>query len=174
MERMTFTVDRTTVTEGEVVEVRWSCPGSEASDLTIDNGFKATTLSLSQEGSKRFRLNRSKGRTKLTITAHVSGKPYSKTLKVRVKEIPLTKAETVNDRGFKMDWLERLRNLPKWQSLKFRYRQAWQAMSREKRLAARLLLILGAVSLLSTLIPGVLFLGLFGLLLYLMWFILRK
>ena len=83
--RMTFDVDRTTVTEGDVVEVRWDCSGADRVELKIDNGYKASVLPLDITGTKRFRLNRSKGRTRLTITAHVGGKKYSKTLKVRIK-----------------------------------------------------------------------------------------
>ena len=62
---MTFTTDRTTVTEGEIVEVRWDCPGAESVDLTIDNGYKTSVIPLEIGGSKRFRLHRSKGRTRL-------------------------------------------------------------------------------------------------------------
>lgn len=174
MERMTFTTDKSTVTEGDIVEVRWDCPGADSAELTIDNGYKATTLPLPLNGSKRFRLHRSKGRTRLVITAAVGGKRYSKTLKVRVKEIPLTKAETVDHRGRPVSKLKEWFSLPKWQSLRQRYRQGWQMLPPEKRLASRLLLILGGVLLLATLFPVLLLLGLFGLSIYLMWILMRR
>lgn len=174
MERMTFTTDKSTVTEGDIVEVRWDCPGADSTELTIDNGYKATTLPLSLSGSKRFRLHRSKGRTRLIITATVNGKRYSQTRKVKVKEIPVTKAETIDHRGRRMSKWKQWMSLPKWQSWRMRFRQGWQMLTPEKRLASRLLLILGGVMLLAILLPALLMLGLFGLSLYLMWIVMRR
>lgn len=174
MERMTFTTDKSVVTEGDIVEVRWECPGADSAELTIDNGYKATTLPLPLSGSKRFRLHRSKGRTRLIITATVEGKKFSKTLKVKVKEIPVTKAETVDHRGRRMSKLRQWMSLPKWQSWRMRFRQGWQMLPPEKRLASRLLLILGGVLLLATFFPTLLLVGLFGLSMYLMWIVMRR
>lgn len=174
MERMTFTTDKSVVTEGDIVEVRWECPGADSAELTIDNGYKATTLPLPLSGSKRFRLHRSKGRTRLIITATVEGKKFSKTLKVKVKEIPVTKAETVDHRGRRMSKLRQWMSLPKWQSWRMRFRQGWQMMPPEKRLASRLLLILSGVLLLATFFPTLLLVGLFGLSMYLMWIVMKR
>ena len=174
MEQMTFTTDRTTVTEGDIVEVRWSCPGSSSVDLTIDNGYKASVIPLETDGSKRFRLNRSKGRTKLTLTAHVDGKPYSKTLRVKVKEMPVTKAETVDHQGRTLGKLQQWINMPKWQSLWRNYRQSRMAMPKEKRLASRILLLLGAVLLLATFAPRLFGVGIFAIAGYLVWVLLKR
>ena len=73
MEKMIFTTDRTSLTEGEVITINWDCKSAERTELTIDNGYKATIIPLEVTGEKRFRLNRSKGRTRLTITAWVNG-----------------------------------------------------------------------------------------------------
>ena len=171
---MTFTTDKSVVTEGDIVEVRWECPGADSAELTIDNGYKATTLPLPLSGSKRFRLHRSKGRTRLIITATVEGKKFSKTLKVKVKEIPVTKAETVDHRGRRMSKLRQWMSLPKWQSWRMRFRQGWQMLPPEKRLASRLLLILSGVLLLATFFPTLLLVGLFGLSMYLMWIVMKR
>lgn len=174
MERMTFTTDRTTVTEGEIVALQWSCPGASSVDLTIDNGYKTSVIPLEQSGDKRFRLHRSKGRTRLTLTAHVDGKAFSKVIRVKVKELPVTKAETVDYRGRTVSKLRQWFNLPKWQSLLMRYRMSRQAMPKEKRLASNLLLILGGVMLLAAVFPMLLFVGLLGLAVYLMWIVLKR
>ena len=171
---MTFTTDKTVVTEGDIVEVRWDCPGADIAELTIDNGYKTTTLPLPLSGNKRFRLHRSRGRTRLVITATVAGKHYSKTLKVKVKEIPLTKAETVDHRGQRMSKWKQWMSLPKWQSWRMRFRQGWQMLTPEKRLASRLLLILGVVLLLAALLPVLLLIGLFGVTMYLMWILMKR
>ena len=174
MERMTFTTDRTTVTEGEIVEVHWDCPGASSVDMTIDNGFKSSVIPLEQGGSKRFRLNRSKGRTKMTLTAYVEGKPYSKTIRVKVKEIPVTKAETVDHQGRTMSRLRQWLNMPRWQMFWRNYRQAKMAMPKEKRLASRILLLLGLVMLLSTLSPVLMGVGMMAVAGYLGWVILKR
>lgn len=171
---MTFTTDRSTVTEGDIVEMRWNCPGSTSVELTIDNGYKSSVIPLEIGGSKRFRLNRSKGRTRLTLTAHVDGKPYSKTLRVKVKEIPVTKTETIDHRGRTMSRLRQWLNMPRWQSLWHTYKMGRQALPKEKRLASRLLLLLGGVLLLSTFVPVLLLVGLFAITGYLMWVLLKR
>ena len=171
---MTFTTDCRAVTEGDIVEVRWNCPGSAGVELTIDNGYKSSVIPLETCGSKRFRLHRSKGRTRLTLTAHVEGKSYSKTLRVKVKEIPVTKAETVDSQGRTLSRLRQWLNLPRWQSLWRTYKMGRQAMPREKQLASRLLLLLGAVLLLSTFLPILLLVGLLAITGYLMWILLKR
>ena len=161
---MTFDVDRTTVAEGDVVEIKWDCSGAERVELKIDNGYKATVLPLELSGSKRFRLNRSKGRTALTVTAWKDGKHGSKTIKVRVTEIPTARAETVDSEGRKVGSVQQW-----WQ----RMRQRVQSLPPEKQTATYALAILAATMLLAMFIPRVLLVGLLGLTIYLVY-VLRK
>lgn len=163
--RMTFDVDRTTVTEGDVVEVRWDCSGADRVELKIDNGYKASVLPLDITGTKRFRLNRSKGRTALTITAWKEGKHGSKTIKVRVKEMPTTHAETVDEKGRTMGSLRQW-----WQQQKPRL----QALPADKRVAMRTLALLGVILLLSLLLPAFLGIGLIALMIYLCYILWKK
>lgn len=163
--RMTFNVDRTTVTEGDIVEVRWDCSGAERVELKIDNGYKATVLPLEISGSKRFRLHRSKGRTSLTITAWKDGKHGSKTIKVRVTDIPTTHAETVDNQGRKVSGIQQW-----WQQTKLRY----QSLPSDKRVAANVTMIVAAMLLLTLLSPRLLMLGLLGLLFYLLYVLWKK
>lgn len=158
--RMTFNVDRTTVTEGDIVEIQWNCTGAERVELKIDNGFKASVIPLEVSGTKRFRLNRSKGRTALTITAWKDGKHGSKTLKVRVKELETTHAETVDSQGRNIGPLRQW-----WQKMQPR----WQALPTDKRMAARILLILAATLLFTLLSPTLLLVGIAGLMAYLLY-----
>lgn len=172
MEKMTFKTDRETLVEGEVITVEWDCLEAERVELSIDNGYKASVVPLEKSGTKRFRLNRSKGRTRLTITAWVGGKSYSKTIKVKVREMPTTRTETVGD-----DYAQRP---PKsgvqgwWQSVTSRYRAALDVMPPAKRLATRLLTIIAAVMLLSLLFPRLFFFGLLVVTGYLVWYIWKK
>ena len=163
--RMTFDVDRTVVTEGDVIEIKWNCTGAERVELKIDNGFRATVLPLEENGSKKFRLNRSKGRTALTITAWKSGKHGSKTLKVKVKEMPTTHAETVDSQGKPLGALREW-----WQ----RWQPRWQSLPADKRMAVRMLLIIVALLLLTLLSPRLLLLGLTGLVIYLLYIVWKR
>ena len=162
---MTFDIDRTTVTEGDIVEVRWDCTGADRVELNIDNGFKASVIPLDIPGTKRFRLNRSKGRTALTITAWKDGKSGSKTLKVRVKEMPTTHADTVDNQGRPMGSLRQW-----WQKTTLR----WQGLTPEKRMAARVLLILAGILLVAMILPAFLLLGITALMVYLVYALWKK
>lgn len=162
---MTFDVDRTSVTEGDIMEITWDCTGADRVELKIDNGFKATVLPLEITGSKRFRLHRSKGRTALTITAWKDGKHGSKTLKVKVKEIPTTHAETVDSQGKKINdakqWGEQMK-------------QRLQTLPPDKRMAVRVVWILVATLLVSMFIPRLFLLGITALIVYLLYTIWKR
>lgn len=177
MGKMIFTTDRTSLAEGEVIEVRWDCTGAESVRLCIDNGYRSTELALETSGSKRFRLNRSKGKTLITIKAVVDGKEYTKTIKVKVTDIPVSRAEAVDEKGRKLgsvgEWW-RQRVLPKWHSAKARWHGGRNAMGGEKKLAARILIILAVAMLLSPLMPVLLPLGLIVVVCYLAWVLLKR
>ena len=163
--RMTFNVDRTSVTEGDVVEIKWDCTGADRVELKIDNGYKATVLPLDTSGSKRFRLHRSKGRTALTVTAWKDGKHGSKTVKVRVTDMPTTHAETVDSQGKRVGQASQW-----WQQTK----QRFAALPPDKRMAARVLLILAAVMLVSIFLPRLFMLGILALTVYLVYVIWKR
>ena len=172
MEKMTFKTDRDALVEGEVITVEWDCLEAERVELSIDNGFKASVVPLERKGTKRFRLNRSKGRTRLTITAWVNGKSYSKTIKVKVSEMPTTRTETVGDDYAQRPPKEGL--AAKWQELKMRWQMAWQAMTPDKRLASTVLIIIAATLLLCIVVPRLLVFGLLAVVGYLVWYIRKK
>ena len=163
--RMTFDIDRTTVTEGDVVEVRWNCTGADRVELKIDNGYKASILPLDISGTKRFRLNRSKGRTALTITAWKDGKHGSKTIRVRVREMATTHAETVDQKGRTMSPVRLW-----WQQTRLRL----QAMPADKRIAMRTLTILAIILLISAFLPAIFGIGIIAVMLYLLYIIWKK
>lgn len=174
--RMIFTIDCHSVTEGEIVEVCWDCTGAQDVRLTLDNGFKATALPLEISGTKKFRLNRSKGRTSLTIAAVVEGKIYRKKLYVRVKKLKAVKAETVDDRGRSMNALRRFWQsvVTKWRNFRVRFRLVYQQMPSEKQFATKTLGIILLVTLLSLFFPKLYSLGLLLVSLYLLRILIKK
>lgn len=173
---MTFTTDRTALDEGEIITVSWDCHEAERVELTIDNGYKATPIALDPAGSKRFRLNRSKGRTRLTVTAWVGGKSFSKTIKVKVREMPTTHAETVDERGRRVGAASGLAAKlgTWWRRQRTAYSTRMEALPPDKRLALRTVWFLCGAILLLPLLPVLGLLALAATAVYLLWYINRR
>jgi len=174
--RMTFDIDRRTVTEGDVVEVNWQCVEAESVQLTIDNGFRSTDIPLETSGSKRFRLNRSKGKTHLTITVVIGGKSYHKRIDVRVKKMPTVRAETVDQQGKRLGWLRQWwqKRLTNWHDFRARMRQGMQALPERKQLAAKLLAIMGVILILSAIWPRMYSFGMMIMVAYLAYVMFKR
>lgn len=152
---MIFEIDRRTVTEGDIVELTWQCEGADSVTLTIDNGFRTTEIPIEISGSKRFRLNRSKGRTHLTIAVSIMGKIYHKKIHVRVKKLPTVKAETIDHNGKRLNfankWWQSL--LTKWQSLRAKENLALQNLPLRKQIALKLLIVVAIMLIISAIWP---------------------
>lgn len=175
-QRMTFQADHRAVTEGDVVELTWDCTGSEQTELTIDNGFRATQLTLEAAGSKRFRLNRSKGRTHFTIAAIVDGKTYRKKIAVQVRPMPTVHAETIDHRGRKVGTLGQW-----WQGVvtkrhdwRAKTRMALQSLPERKQMAVKLLAIIGVAMMVSAFWPAATTIGLTLMMVYLLIVLMRR
>lgn len=168
---MKFNVDKSTITEGDIVEVTWDCTGADNVSLYIDNGFKKSNIPLELMGSKRFRLNRSKGKTIITIEAEVKGKKHHAQAKVKVKPIAVTQSETVYENG-KSGF---------WQGLKYKFknmfsnlRLKWSHLPHKKKVALAILLGILVVALLSPLLPVLFGIGIILLIVYLVIVLLRR
>ena len=173
---MTFDIDRRTVTEGDVVEVRWQCAEAESVKLTLDNGYRSTDIPLENSGSKRFRLNRSKGRTHLTITVVINGKSYSKRINVRVKKMATVRAETVDQHGrrqgaLQLWWQNRLTN---WHAFRSKMKMALQALPERKQLAAKLMVTIGILLILSAIWPSLYNFSMVIIVLYLAFVLIKR
>lgn len=154
-QRMTFDIDRRCVTEGDVVEISWQCEGADSVMLSLDNGFRSIQIALDLTGSKRFRLNRSKGRTKLDLTARIQGKDYHKVIKVKVKKMPTVKAETLDSNGRSLNWPRQLwqKVVTKWHELSAKFNLMLQGLPLKKQIAAKLLLVIALLLILSAIWP---------------------
>lgn len=168
--QITFTTDTDTVTEGDVISIQWSCNPADSVRLIIDNGFKTNTIDVEASGIKRFRLNRSKGKTKLTIIALYNGKEASKTIKVKVKEMEVINAETVNDgRAYSgshsMSW---------WKKTKMKLLYLWMTLPPTKKIVVIILNFLLVLLVMSLIFPRFLLFGLTMIIIYLTYFLLKK
>lgn len=175
-QRMTFDIDRRKVTEGDVVEITWQCEGAEEVALTIDNGYRQTEIPLETTGAKRFRLNRSKGRTHLTLAVAIAGKTYRKRIDVAVKKMPTVRAETVDHWGRPVGWLRQWwqRALTKWHDTRAKLRLAMQALPERKQVAAKMLMVLAVVLIASAVWPRIYGFALTILALYLLYILIRR
>lgn len=171
--KIEISVDKTKVTEGDVVEVRWSCSPAEQVQFTLDNGYKANSIDVEPSGCKKFRLNRSRGRTQLVIGVTNGGKTYYKSVAVRVKKLKSSKDEHVYDYtgvgGMRQNGLKTT-----WQNLKSKFNMFWNYMPEKKKMAYKILLLLCVFSLLSLIWPKLMSIGLYFLFGYLVYVIVKR
>lgn len=173
---MIFTIDKDKVTEGDIVELKWDRTGSTSTSITIDNGYKSVTSAVESCGSKRIRLNRSKGRTKFILTAEIDGKTKVDKLSVRVKKVKAEKAKASNpDSGYaKYTRLDNNNFKDKIRDLRTNLRFAWQRQSEKNRFAIVVLSLLALILIITSLAPKFIFFGLTVLALYILISIYKK
>lgn len=171
--RIDLTTDKKIVVEGDIVEVVWSCVGAECANLTLDNGFKSSMITVSPQGSKKFRLNRSKRNTIFSVSADFGGKIKRKSVKIKVKRLKVTKTENVTDHGAR-----KVRGAGKFfnrlSGIVNKFKIAWGYMPENKRLAYKILLALSFLLAISTFWEKGLFWGVFCLGCYLFWILFRR
>lgn len=171
--RIELSVDKKRVTEGDVVEIHWSCENAENVQLTIDNGYKLNTIQVETAGTKKFRLNRSKGKTEIVIGAAANGKMHYQSVGVRVKRQKVEKAEYVHDyTGAKGVRNNGLKN--SWYNFKSRTKYVWNGFSEKKRLAYIILSALCLLMLVSSFWHQFYTIGLIALVGYLLYIIIKK
>lgn len=179
---MDFKADKTRVSEGEIVEVKWNCPKAESVKISINNGFKSATADVEKEGSKKYKLNRSNGQTVITLDALENGKPVKKEIKIKVRA-PKPQKEKVyearpsGDSGKKYDQYKRMDRRPfreKWETFKTRLKYFWQSLPPQKKQAYILLFIIFVVMIVSSFYPRIIFFGMSALALYLLWTLMKR
>lgn len=119
--RIDFSVDKTEVALGGIVEIKWKCNGDDSStELTIDNGFRQLTEAVGTSGCKKIRINRaSTGEVHITLKATINGKTYSKTITIGVTD----NRESVNNENHTKeievyeDTKEQTNESPWWRNL---------------------------------------------------------
>lgn len=168
-----LSVDKKCVVEGDVVEIHWTCDNAENVQLTIDNGYKLNTIQVEPSGTKKFRLNRSKGKTEIVVGAMANGKMRYKSVGVRVKRQKVEKAEYVHDyTGAKGVRNNGLKN--SWYNFKSKMKYAWGSFSEKKRLAYIILLSISLLLLVSSFWHPFYRIGLVALVGYLFYVILKR
>ncbi|MBQ0006841.1 MAG: hypothetical protein KBS57_05500 [Alistipes sp.] len=156
---MKLKIDRSKVTEGDVVTVKWDAGRAKSvtgAVITIDNGFRKAEIPVERSGEKKFRLNRSEGKTVIVFTAVADGKFLRAEQRVRVKAGRQYDSYTVvRENVFK--------RLGMWLKL------FWQSIPHDKRHSWVMLFILFLSFVLSIFHTTCAFYGLGILALYLIW-----
>lgn len=159
---MEFNISSTSVTEGDIIEVTWNCPGAEFAEITINNGYKSQSSTVANQGAKKYKLIRSKGRTAITLNAIENGKKESQKLSVRVKKIKPIKA--------RINYRER-RTTPfkaKFQQFLDKIKFYWSNLTEKKRIVLQVIGMLLVLSVLCSFFPQLWIFGIMAVIIILL------
>jgi|SRR5574344_342376 hypothetical protein len=174
---MIFTVNKTRVTEGDVVEIKWKCPKAQNVKLTIDNGFRSSSADVEVEGAKKFKINRSNGQTVISLDALIDGKKINRNLFIKVKQ-PKVKVDDGFDSYKRLD-NDRFKNFinsikSKFKSFQYKFKLFWSSLPPQKKQAYILLMIIFGIMIISSFYPRIIFFGMTALSLYLLWTLMKR
>ena len=167
---MVLKTDKSKVTEGDIIEVKWECPHSESTTLTLDNGHSTNTIQVDGSGVKKFRLNRV-GKTTITITSSKNGKSSHKDVKVKVSARKYDTYQRVGDNKFKELCQNFTRKIKNHTS---RLKYGWSIMPKDKKQASISLLIILGIMVISTFFPSAVFFGISVLAIYCFYILMKK
>lgn len=167
---MTFSIDKTKVTEGDIVEVKWDCSGAQTASLTLDNGYTNTTMAVEPAGTKKFRLNRV-GNTTITLTISNGKKESTKKHKIKVSAKKYDTYQRVGDNKIK-EWWDKMRLSTKNYFSRVKY--GWGIMPKDKKQATISLTIILGIMIISSFFPSAVFFGLSLLAVYCFYILMKK
>ena len=86
--KLNLSTDRKSASEGEYIEIRWSCDACPDSlYLSIDSGVTKYTIAVSDSGTTRIPVPKSNGKMTVKLIGVISGKKVTESLDVRVKNM---------------------------------------------------------------------------------------
>ena len=97
-QKISFSIDRTSAHEGEVVTVSWDCGVPDSVTLRIENGYRTSILQLPDSGTRAILEEKSKGKTTLRLSAACGTRVERRELTLRVKNLKTIKAEPIHNR----------------------------------------------------------------------------
>ena len=90
--QMTLSTDRKSASEGEYIEIRWTCDACPDSlYLAIDSERTQYSIAVSDSGSTRIPVPKSNGRMTIKLVGIISGKKVTESVEVRVKTVKQSK-----------------------------------------------------------------------------------
>ena len=86
--KMKLSTDRKSASEGEYIEIRWSCNACPDSlYLSIDSGSTKYSIAVSDSGTTRIPVPKSNGKMTIKLIGVISGKKVTESLNIRVKSV---------------------------------------------------------------------------------------
>ena len=86
--KLSLSTDRKSASEGEYIEIRWSCDACPDSlYLSIDSGCTQYSIAVSDSGTTRIPVPRSNSKMTVKLIGVISGKKVAESLEVRVKSV---------------------------------------------------------------------------------------
>ena len=86
--KLSLSTDRKSASEGEYIEIRWSCDACPDSlYLSIDSGCTQYSIAVSDSGTTRIPVPRSNGKMTIKLIGVISGKKVAESQEVRVKSV---------------------------------------------------------------------------------------
>ena len=84
--QMALSTDRKSASEGEYIDIRWDCNACPDSlFLSVDSGYQQYSIAVADSASTRITMNRSKGKTIITLTGVISGKKVTESVEIRIR-----------------------------------------------------------------------------------------
>ncbi|MBO7249068.1 MAG: hypothetical protein J6U88_03185 [Bacteroidales bacterium] len=167
---MDLIIDKSKVTEGDIIEVSWNCPEADTATLTLDNGTNKSSIAIEKSGVKKFKLNRV-GKTTITLSQSKTGKSKSKSHTVKVSAKKYDTYQRVGDNKMK-EWFgevgQKIKNY--WGRTKY----GWSIMPKDKKQASTSLFIIMAIMIISSFFPSIVFFGLSLLAIYCFYILMKK
>ena len=101
--KITLSTDRKSVSEGEYIEIRWTCGACPDSlYLAIDSERTQYSIAVSDSGTIRMPVPKSNGKMTVKLIGVISGKKVTESVDVRVKGAKRAKSNTPLSSRMKM------------------------------------------------------------------------
>lgn len=92
--QMTLSTDRKSASEGEYIEIKWTCDACPDSlYLAIDSGCTQYSIAVSDSGSTKIPVPKSNGKMTVKLIGVISGKKVTESIDIRVKGAKRTKSK---------------------------------------------------------------------------------
>ena len=120
--QMTLSTDRKSASEGEYIEIRWTCDACPDSlYLAIDSERTQYSIAVSDSGSTRIPVPKSNGRMTIKLVGMISGKKVTESVEVRVKtakqskpKVPISVRMKTFGENMKAKWYVFRANMKYW------------------------------------------------------------
>ena len=92
--KLNLSTDRKSASEGEYIEIRWSCEACPDSlYISIDSGCTKYNIAVSDSGTTRIPVPKSNGKMTVKLIGVISGKKVTESLDIRVTNVKTQKAK---------------------------------------------------------------------------------